>query len=92
MTRFFLGEDLLEYNARLTALAQIMQQITFGSLETYDYVSPTPERVYAPEEIPLLSKRHQARISKAEKARKKGDKFNTLECKDYLYVIILCVM
>lgn len=72
-----------DYEERVTALARIMQQITFHDLEFYDYVNPRP-KTFSESEIPLLSKRHQARIKKASKT--KHTKLDTLACEFVCFV------
>jgi hypothetical protein len=86
----FTGDDLLEYEKRLNSLAKVMQEISFDTLLSYDYVDPTPERTYSVDEIPLLSKRHQARVKKTEK--KKDNKLDTLACRCYIYLLVICVL
>ncbi len=86
----FTGDDLLEYEKRLNSLAKVMQEISFDSLQSYDYEDPSPERTYSQDEIPLLSKRHQARVKKAEK--KKDNKLDTLACRCYIYLLVICVL
>lgn len=66
-----------EYEKRINALAKMMQIITFGDLQFYDYVRPKAERTYSPEELLKLSGRHQDRIRKSDK---KGNKIDTLAC------------
>jgi hypothetical protein len=65
----------------------MMREITFNSMETYDYVDPNPEQDYSPAQLQLLKKRHQSRIKKA--AKEKGAKFNTLKCERCLFMYIL---
>lgn len=69
----------------------MMREITFSSMEIYDYVDPHPEKEYNSEEFKSLGGRHQLRVKKA--AKEKGSKFNTLKCElCTICTIIVCVM
>jgi hypothetical protein len=67
-----------------------MQLITFGSLQSYDYFSPHPEQIFTADEIPLLSKRHQARLKKA--AKTPGNTIDTLACESCIFMNVFLEM